>query len=46
MYSEALLTDAFDGVESERLESCDTAIDEGVGHHGPSALIDLIATKR
>jgi SAM-dependent methyltransferase len=45
MYSEALLTDAFAGVEVERLESYDTTIEEGAGHHGTSALIDLIATK-
>lgn len=45
MYSEALLTDAFVGFEIERLESYDTAIEEGAGHHGTSALIDLIATK-
>ena len=45
MYSDALLTDAFGGFDIEHLESYDTTIEEGVGHHGTSALIDFIATK-
>ncbi len=46
VYSEALRTDPFDGVEIERIKSYDTAIDGGVGHDGPSARIGLSATKR
>jgi cyclopropane fatty-acyl-phospholipid synthase-like methyltransferase len=45
MYSEALLTDGFAGFEIERIETYDTTIEEGAGHHGTSALIDFIATK-
>ena len=46
MYSEALLADAFADLEIEHIESYDTTIEEGAGHQGTSALIDLIATKR
>ncbi len=46
MYTEGLLLDAFGGMEIERLESYDAVIEEGTGHLGESALIDLIATKR
>jgi hypothetical protein len=46
MYTEALLLDAFGGMDIERLESYDAVIEEGKGHLGESALIDLIATKR
>lgn len=45
LYTEALLADAFSGLEIQRLVSYDTAIAEGTGHVGMSALIDLIATK-
>lgn len=46
MYTEELLRDAFGGMDIERLESYDTVIEEGNGHSGQSALVDLIATKR
>jgi cyclopropane fatty-acyl-phospholipid synthase-like methyltransferase len=46
MYTEALLRDAFAGMDIERLESYDAVIEEGTGHSGRSALIDLIATTR
>jgi cyclopropane fatty-acyl-phospholipid synthase-like methyltransferase len=46
MYTEELLLDAFGGMQIDRLESYDAAIEEGTGHLGQSALIDLIATKR
>ncbi|MEQ8604751.1 MAG: class I SAM-dependent methyltransferase [Marivibrio sp.] len=45
MYDEALLRDAFGDLEIERLESYDREIDEGPGHSGMSALIDLVARK-
>jgi SAM-dependent methyltransferase len=43
MYTEELLRNAFGAMDIERLESYDRVIDEGVGHAGRSALIDLIA---
>lgn len=46
MYTEELLRDAFGAMDIERLESYDAVIEEGDGHAGQSALIDLIATKR
>ncbi|HSP28277.1 MAG TPA: class I SAM-dependent methyltransferase [Ilumatobacteraceae bacterium] len=46
MYTEEFLRDTFGGMDIERLESYDTVIEEGDGHSGQSALIDLIATKR
>jgi SAM-dependent methyltransferase len=46
MYTEEMLRDAFGAMDIERLESHDAVIEEGVGHSGGSALIDLIATKR
>lgn len=46
MYTEELLRDAFGAMEIERLASHDSVIEEGVGHSGQSALIDLVATKR
>jgi len=45
MYDAALLRDAFGDLEIERLESYDREIDEGPGHSGMSALIDLVARK-
>jgi SAM-dependent methyltransferase len=45
MYTEALLADAFSELNIERLESYDAAIEEGTGHVGQSALIDLVARK-
>jgi SAM-dependent methyltransferase len=46
MYTEELLRDAFGAMDIERLESYDAEIDEGTGHSGMSALIDLVAVKR
>ncbi len=43
LYTEELLTTAFAGMEIERLASYDADIEEGTGHVGRSALIDLIA---
>jgi cyclopropane fatty-acyl-phospholipid synthase-like methyltransferase len=44
-YTEAMLREAFAGLEIERLESYDAVLDEGTGHSGISALIDLVARK-
>ena len=46
MYTDEMLRDAFGAMVIERLESYDAVIEEGDGHSGGSALIDLIATKR
>ena len=46
MYTEALLRDAFGAMDVIRLASYDRAVDEGRGHSGMSALIDLVARKR
>lgn len=45
MYTEDLLRAAFADFEIERLESYDREIEEGPGHSGMSALIDLVARK-
>ncbi|PWG15681.1 SAM-dependent methyltransferase [Salibaculum griseiflavum] len=45
MYTEALLREAFPGWQVERLASYDRDVDEGRGHSGRSALIDLVARK-
>lgn len=45
MYTEDLLREAFGDFEIERLESYDREIEEGSGHSGLSALIDLTAHK-
>lgn len=45
LYTEALLRESFAGLEILALESYDCEIDEGVGHSGMSALIDLVARK-
>ena len=45
LYTEPLLRDAFAGLEILDLQSHDTAIHEGVGHDGLSALIDLVARR-
>lgn len=46
MYTEALLREAFADMEILRLAAYDRAIEEGEGHSGMSALIDLVARKR
>jgi hypothetical protein len=43
MYDEALLRAAFTGLHIERLASYERDVQEGRGHSGRSALIDLIA---
>lgn len=45
LYTEALLRTAFAALEIIELASADRAVDEGIGHHGMSALIDLVARK-
>lgn len=45
MYTEELLSEAFADFRIERLESYDVEIDEGTGHVGMSALIDMVAQK-
>lgn len=45
LYTEDLLRDAFGDFEIEALTAYDREIDEGAGHSGMSALIDLIAHK-
>jgi SAM-dependent methyltransferase len=46
LYTETLLAGAFASMDVEVLRSYDTAIGEGTGHAGMSALVDLVATKR
>jgi hypothetical protein len=46
MYTEALLQEAFGDLEILRLAADDRSIEEGTGHCGMSALIDLVARKR
>ena len=43
MYTRALLESAFAGMEILHLKEYDAAIEEGSGHKGMSALIDLVA---
>ncbi len=45
LYDAALLTDAFAAMNIDVLRSYDAELDEGAGHAGMSALIDLVATK-
>ena len=45
MYTEELLRDAFGDWEIQRLASYERDVQEGRGHSGKSALIDLIAKK-
>jgi len=46
MYTVDLLRDAFSDMEILRLEAYDREVQEGCGHSGMSALIDLVARKR
>ena len=46
MYTEALLREAFAGMEILSLRAYDAAIEEGTAHKGMSALIDMVARKR
>jgi cyclopropane fatty-acyl-phospholipid synthase-like methyltransferase len=45
LYTEALLRESFAGLEIVALDSYERVIDEGVGHSGRSALIDMVARK-
>lgn len=45
MYTEDLLREAFAALTIERLEAYEAVIQEGTGHVGNSALIDLVAQK-
>jgi len=45
MYTTRMLADAFPAFDILRLEDYDTEVDEGPGHSGLSALIDLVARK-
>jgi SAM-dependent methyltransferase len=45
MYTTDMLADAFADFEILRLEEYDIEVDEGPGHSGMSALIDLVARK-
>jgi len=46
MYTRPMLEAAFAGMEILHLKEYDAAIEEGAGHKGTSALIDLAAKKR
>lgn len=46
LYTRELLETAFHDLEILHLEEHDTVLNEGAGHHGVSALIDLVAQKR
>lgn len=45
LYDEPMLREAFSGLEILHLHSHDSPIAEGQGHHGMSALVDLVARK-
>lgn len=45
MYTEAMLRDAFGDWDILRLDAYDAEVDEGAGHAGMSALIDLVARR-
>ena len=45
MYTEAMLREAFSGFEILHLREHDSIIEEGTGHRGVSALVDLVARK-
>jgi len=45
LYTEALLREAFADFDIERIDAYDAELNEGPGHSGVSALIDLIARK-
>ena len=46
MYTEAVLREAFAGMDILSLRAYDAAIEEGGAHKGMSALIDMVAAKR
>lgn len=45
MYTASMLREAFHGFEIVSLVEHDSVIQEGTGHHGVSALVDLVARK-
>lgn len=45
LYTEPMLREAFAALRIEHLASYDAALDEGAGHRGMSALIDMVARK-
>ncbi len=45
LYTENMLRDAFAGWDIEHLLAHDSVIEEGCGHSGQSALVDLVARK-
>lgn len=45
MYTEAMLRDAFAGWQIERVAAYEREVQEGRGHRGRSALIDLVARR-
>ncbi len=45
LYTEAMLLEAFGDLQIVELRSYDSEIEEGVGHKGMSALVDLVAVK-
>ncbi len=45
LYEPAMLAERFAGWEVLRLEEYEEVLDEGRGHSGPSALVDLVARK-
>lgn len=45
LYTQELLASSFPGLEIEQLTSHDAVLEEGSGHVGQSALIDLVARK-
>lgn len=46
MYTEEILRDGFSGMDITHLRGHDDQVREGSGHHGMSALIDMVAYKR
>ena len=46
LYTRELLESAFQDLEILHLEEHDSVLNEGAGHHGVSALINLVAQKR
>lgn len=45
LYTRELLKGAFAGLSKFEIEEYDAELSEGAGHHGPSALIDLVGWK-
>jgi len=46
LYTEAMLKTAFSDMEMLHFEEHDQVMNEGSGHHGMSALIDLVVKKK